>query len=155
MRSPLVDPTARHQNVCIGYRTTAPDSADCHRSVTAGQIVRRIIRALDCDVFSCRFHTTKDRTVQIPISAEEDVTDTADLLVRECRVSSQNRTHKSRSHLRRLKTHLRMRSSLWWPSISCVSWSRYATYRAQSESIQNARRQRVPFAEKFETFCAG
>ncbi len=63
VRSPLVDLTAWHKNVCIGYRTAAPDSVDCHRSVTAGQFVRRTIRALVCNVFTCRFHTTKDRTL--------------------------------------------------------------------------------------------
>ncbi len=41
MRSPLVDLTARHKNVCIGYRTAAPNSVDCHRRVTARLNTRR------------------------------------------------------------------------------------------------------------------
>ncbi len=41
--SPLVDQTAQHKNVCVGYRTAAPDSVDCHRRVTAGQFKRRTI----------------------------------------------------------------------------------------------------------------
>ena len=45
VQSPLVDPTARHKNICVGYRTAAPDSVDCHRRVTAGQFERRTIRA--------------------------------------------------------------------------------------------------------------
>ncbi len=45
VRSPLVDLTARHKNVCVGYRTAAPDLVDCHRRVTAGQFERRTIRA--------------------------------------------------------------------------------------------------------------
>ena len=45
MQSPLVDPTAWHKNICIGYRTAAPDSVDCHRLVTARQFEKRTIRA--------------------------------------------------------------------------------------------------------------
>ncbi len=59
------------QNVCIGYRTAAPDSVDCHRSVTAGQFVRRTIRALVCNVNTCRFHTPKDRTLSTKVPVEQ------------------------------------------------------------------------------------
>ncbi len=44
VRSPLVDLTARHKNVCVGYRTAAPNSVDCHSHVTARLFEIRTIR---------------------------------------------------------------------------------------------------------------
>ncbi len=41
VRSPLVNLTAWHKNVCVGYRTAAPNSVDCHRRVTAGLDTRQ------------------------------------------------------------------------------------------------------------------
>ncbi len=60
--SPLVDLTARHKNICIGYRTAAPNSVDCHRRVTAG-LLQGDRRTLISIHFDCRLHTYTDRTV--------------------------------------------------------------------------------------------
>ncbi len=47
MRSPLVDLTARHKKVCVGYLTAAPDSVDCHRGVIAGLLRDKATFAAD------------------------------------------------------------------------------------------------------------
>ncbi len=69
MRSPLVDPTARHKNICIGYRTATPRLGRLSQTCDSRTIRDKDNSYASCDVPTCRFHTVKDRTVSTPTTS--------------------------------------------------------------------------------------
>ncbi len=55
------------QKVCVGYQTAAPDSEDCHMSVTARHLSKDSeLRVIIMD-FIQQFHTIRDRTQHVAL----------------------------------------------------------------------------------------